>query len=93
MSGKFPCNFKIEFDDGATDYLLRLDDYATSVTAGRGSWCLASEDRRKRGGRSKAPVKAVVAEKMNIELSDLQAMDHAQRQKLFALLKQADGGA
>ena len=92
MAGEFPCNFKIQFADATVDHLLRLEDYASSVSDGAGTWCLVSEDRSRTRKSSKAPVTKVVAvQKMDIGLDDVKGMPKGKRKELLALLQQADG--
>ena len=89
---EFPCNFKIQFADATVDHLLRLEDYASSVSDGAGTWCLVSEDRSRTRKSSKAPVTKVVAvQKMDIGLDDVKGMPKGKRKELLALLQQADG--
>jgi hypothetical protein len=57
ITGFKPINFEVNFEDGALNILLELEDYATSASCPNGGWCLIGGKASGKSGKPKGAAK------------------------------------
>ena len=96
LSGSVPLNFKVFYaaDEETVEHLLTCDQYASSVTATPGSWCLldGTAPRRGRSGKAAAaaPQDAGMRKGKGKQKLDISKLSKAQRKALLEELVACD---
>jgi hypothetical protein len=86
MVGYLPLNFFTKYADDEVKHCLQLDDYATSMEAEEGAWCLLA-GAPKGKGKGKAPAEASRGKgKAPAKVQDVSKMRKEERRQMRAAL-------